>query len=350
MEQNVNRRRFLGRRDRDRGGRGDGAVGAGKRPARQEGASARRGCRQEGAGQPARHPAVHDAAHHGQVPGRREQRAALARAAGLHRGRDRRPLRLDARRSSGASSTARGCAPCRGTTGRTTTSPPAGRTATRRRWPTRRRSARSSPASRGRTCRRRWTATRSWPPGSTRRARSPEAMACSSSTTTTTSSSCNKQADGSPLYDILLEETDRRLVKFELDLFWITEGGANGVAVPERRSDAATSATTSRTTSGATGRRQRRGGLRGRRSRHARLPGPLRGGRRGRQALLHRARHAAALAPGRRREAEYLTAAKRDQVSRTGALLRNSSCSLVSPAISGWNEITSTFPWRTATG
>ena len=33
----------------------------------------------------------------------------------------------------------------------------------------------------------------------------------------------NKQADGSPLYDILLEETDASLVKFELDLFWITE-------------------------------------------------------------------------------------------------------------------------------
>ncbi len=39
----------------------------------------------------------------------------------------------------------------------------------------------------------------------------------------------NKQANGDPLYDILLEETDRRYVKFELDLFWITEGGANGV-------------------------------------------------------------------------------------------------------------------------
>jgi sugar phosphate isomerase/epimerase len=39
----------------------------------------------------------------------------------------------------------------------------------------------------------------------------------------------NKQADGSPVFDILLEECDRRLVKFELDLFWITEGGSNGV-------------------------------------------------------------------------------------------------------------------------
>ncbi len=39
----------------------------------------------------------------------------------------------------------------------------------------------------------------------------------------------NRQADGTPVYDILLEECDRRLVKFELDLFWITEGGANAV-------------------------------------------------------------------------------------------------------------------------
>jgi sugar phosphate isomerase/epimerase len=39
----------------------------------------------------------------------------------------------------------------------------------------------------------------------------------------------NRQADGSPVFDILLEETDRGLVKFELDLFWITEGGGNGV-------------------------------------------------------------------------------------------------------------------------
>ena len=37
----------------------------------------------------------------------------------------------------------------------------------------------------------------------------------------------NKQADGSPVYDILLEQTDPNLVKFELDLFWIIEGGEN---------------------------------------------------------------------------------------------------------------------------
>jgi sugar phosphate isomerase/epimerase len=39
----------------------------------------------------------------------------------------------------------------------------------------------------------------------------------------------NRQASGAPMYDILLAETDRNLVKFQLDLFWVTEGGANGV-------------------------------------------------------------------------------------------------------------------------
>jgi len=34
---------------------------------------------------------------------------------------------------------------------------------------------------------------------------------------------------GRPAFDILLEETDRRYVKFQLDLFWVTEGGGNGV-------------------------------------------------------------------------------------------------------------------------
>ena len=37
------------------------------------------------------------------------------------------------------------------------------------------------------------------------------------------------KVNGAPAYDILLEETDRGLVKFELDLFWITEGGSSGV-------------------------------------------------------------------------------------------------------------------------
>ena len=45
----------------------------------------------------------------------------------------------------------------------------------------------------------------------------------------------NKQADGSPVYDLLLEECDRALVKFELDLFWITEGGSNARRVPVSR-------------------------------------------------------------------------------------------------------------------
>jgi sugar phosphate isomerase/epimerase len=39
----------------------------------------------------------------------------------------------------------------------------------------------------------------------------------------------NRQANGRPMYDILLAETDPGLVKFELDLYWITEGGASGV-------------------------------------------------------------------------------------------------------------------------
>lgn len=37
------------------------------------------------------------------------------------------------------------------------------------------------------------------------------------------------KVNGRPAYDILLRETDRRLVKFELDLFWVVEGGANPV-------------------------------------------------------------------------------------------------------------------------
>jgi sugar phosphate isomerase/epimerase len=39
----------------------------------------------------------------------------------------------------------------------------------------------------------------------------------------------NRQASGAPMYDILLAETDSSLVLFQLDLFWITEGGANGI-------------------------------------------------------------------------------------------------------------------------
>ena len=78
-----------------------------------------------------------------------------------------------------------------------------------------------------------------------------------------------------------------------------------------------------------------------------------------RQALRHRARLAAALAPGRRagraarpptRACEYLE--ERALVARVpdATCARKSSCRRVSPAISGWKEITSTLPWRTATG
>jgi sugar phosphate isomerase/epimerase len=40
----------------------------------------------------------------------------------------------------------------------------------------------------------------------------------------------SNQFNGRPAYDILLNETSRRFVKFQMDLFWITEGGGNGVA------------------------------------------------------------------------------------------------------------------------
>jgi sugar phosphate isomerase/epimerase len=44
----------------------------------------------------------------------------------------------------------------------------------------------------------------------------------------------NKQADGTPFYDILLEESDAELVKFELDLYWIVYGGENPLAYLSR--------------------------------------------------------------------------------------------------------------------
>ena len=37
----------------------------------------------------------------------------------------------------------------------------------------------------------------------------------------------NKQEDGTPFYNVLLEESDPDLVKFELDLYWIVYGGEN---------------------------------------------------------------------------------------------------------------------------
>ena len=39
-----------------------------------------------------------------------------------------------------------------------------------------------------------------------------------------------KQADGSPVYDLLLERTDPKLVMFELDLYWIIYGNENPLA------------------------------------------------------------------------------------------------------------------------
>jgi sugar phosphate isomerase/epimerase len=39
----------------------------------------------------------------------------------------------------------------------------------------------------------------------------------------------NRQASGAPVFDILLAETDDDLVKFQLDIFWINEGGGNAI-------------------------------------------------------------------------------------------------------------------------
>ncbi len=48
----------------------------------------------------------------------------------------------------------------------------------------------------------------------------------------------NKRADGAPLFDTLLEDTDPGLVKFQLDLYWAIEGGVSPLeylsADPER--------------------------------------------------------------------------------------------------------------------
>jgi sugar phosphate isomerase/epimerase len=44
----------------------------------------------------------------------------------------------------------------------------------------------------------------------------------------------NKQADGTPNYDILLDETEPDLVKFELDLYWIVYGGEDPLAYLSR--------------------------------------------------------------------------------------------------------------------
>ena len=149
-------------------------------------------------------------------------------------------------------------------------------------------------------------------------------------------------------YDILQAETDRRYVKFELDLFWITEGGASGVEYLSAHPDWYVVVPRQ---GPRLGRSPQRGRLRGRRARHARLPRPVRRRRRprARQALLHRARLAVAVAPGRRR-GRVQDREGRDRVPAERALVRKSSCNLVSPASSGWNEIASRLSWRTATG
>jgi sugar phosphate isomerase/epimerase len=48
----------------------------------------------------------------------------------------------------------------------------------------------------------------------------------------------NRRADGAPLYDVYVEETDPRLVMFELDILWIVVGGESPIdylrAMPRR--------------------------------------------------------------------------------------------------------------------
>jgi sugar phosphate isomerase/epimerase len=39
----------------------------------------------------------------------------------------------------------------------------------------------------------------------------------------------NRRANGEPLYNIYLEETERRLVEFQLDILWIAVGGESPV-------------------------------------------------------------------------------------------------------------------------
>ena len=144
-----------------------------------------------------------------------------------------------------------------------------------------------------------------------------------------------------------------RYVKFELDLFWITEGGANGVEYLSAPTRTGTSPTTSRTTSGATA--QADG------SDEADFedvgPGMLdfpdlfdAGDGRGLDKHYFIEHDAPWLSHPDDTQAEFKTARGRDRVPAERALVRNSSCSLVSPASSGWNEIASRLSWRTATG
>ena len=66
----------------------------------------------------------------------------------------------------------------------------------------------------------------------------------------------NKQPDGTPNFDILLNENDAGLVKFELDIYWIIYRRREPARVPRARIRPATSAIRSRT---APGRRARTG-------------------------------------------------------------------------------------------
>ncbi len=127
----------------------------------------------------------------------------------------------------------------------------------------------------------------------------------------------NKQADGTPFFDLLLAETDPELVKFELDLYWIIRGGQN----PLEYLDGPRGPVLRLPRQGPhVGRPAERGGLRGRRAGRDRLPGHLRRGHRHAEALLRRARRAVAVA-SRRRQRGVHHRAHRGDVPAERALL-----------------------------
>ena len=105
-----------------------------------------------------------------------------------------------------------------------------GRPATRRRSRTPTRWARSSRGSRGSQARTRRSTSSSSPSASTRRARWRRPQGLQFFYHNHNFEFVNKQPDGTPNYDILLEETDAGLVKFELDIYWIITGGENPLA------------------------------------------------------------------------------------------------------------------------
>ena len=209
------------------------------------------------------------------------------------------------RRSSARELDRAGLKASRAMTGPTSPSRPAGRTATRQRWHTRRRWARSSPVSPGQnlpTTERAIASSRQPRRGGQAcaqvrppvllpqpRFRVPEQAGRTATRSTT---SCSRRPTG-------------RYVKFELDLFWITEGGANGV---EYLSADPTRYIGYHVKDHVWGDRPNANDYEDAGPGMLDFPDLFEAGDGGRQALLRRARRAVALAHGRRREAEYMTA------------------------------------------